>query len=103
MHVTLAILSNATCVKELMWTDQSSIPHTPRSFLLFFLFVGCDTAFGLSQGVIEDSALSASSFLNQAHAASEGRLNGATGWCASDGDKEMFFTVRIYLERKQNI
>jgi len=56
---------------------------------------GCDTALGLRQGFIEDSALSASSSLNQAHAASEGRLNGSTGWCASDGDNEPFFMVDL--------
>ncbi|XP_078378069.1 uncharacterized protein LOC144661244 [Oculina patagonica] len=56
---------------------------------------GCNSALGLRQGVIEDSALSASSSLNQAHLASQGRLNGSTGWCAADGDKEPSFVVDL--------
>ena len=57
-------------------------------------FSGCNSALGLRQGVIEDSALSASTSLDEAHAASQGRLNGSTGWCAADDDKEASFVVR---------
>ena len=59
----------------------------------FGLVSGCDSALGLKQGVIEDWALSSSSSLDQAHAATQGRLNGSTGWCASDDDKKPSFVV----------
>lgn len=57
------------------------------------LVSGCDAALGLRQRLIEDWALSSSSSLDQAHAASQGRLNGSTGWCASDDDKKPSFVV----------
>lgn len=56
---------------------------------------GCDSALGLRQSFIEDWALSSSSSLDQAHAATQGRLNGSTGWCASDDDKKPFFGVDL--------
>lgn len=61
---------------------------------------GCDTALGLRQGIIRDSAISASSSLDQSHAANQGRLNGSTGWCASDSDKETFFVVDLTTRMK---
>ena len=61
--------------------------------LIFCLQSGCELALGLRQGTIEDSALSASSYLDQFHGAAEARLNGSTGWCGDDGDKNPYLVV----------
>ena len=65
-----------------------------RPFLLnSSYFLGCNSALGLRQGIVKDSALSASSSLDEAHLASKGRLNGSAGWCASENDKQSYFVV----------
>lgn len=51
---------------------------------------------GVSDGSIEDSAITASSFLDSSSKPSAGRLNSSDGaWCAKANDKQQFFQIDL--------
>ncbi|CAH3127383.1 unnamed protein product [Pocillopora meandrina] len=90
------IIADALRIKPLAW---SSIGACLR-LEVFGCDKGCNSALGLRQGIIKDSALSASSSLDEAHLANKGRLNGSTGWCASDNYRESYFEVDFGVAMK---
>lgn len=51
---------------------------------------------GVSDGTIEDSAITASSFLDSASKPFAGRLNSSDGaWCAKTNDKQQYLQIDL--------
>lgn len=57
----------------------------------------CSSPLGMASGNITKAQINASSSLDILHTPTMGRLNGTSGWCASDKDKSPYFQVNLII------
>ncbi|KXJ26286.1 Brevican core protein [Exaiptasia diaphana] len=84
-----------------MWSGTGLWSDRPCTWKLGYICkakLECSSPLGMASGNITKDQINASSSLDILHTPDMGRMNGSSGWCASDKDKAPYFQVEFLDE-----